>query len=92
MSSLPGGPAFTQLRIGDTGLPGVIVSVFQGGAGGLLAFRGGNFPSNDFVPLPGPLDCGQFQFAGSFFDVGDSVLFDIDEGAFGPWAVNVIKI
>jgi hypothetical protein len=91
MSSLPGGPTYTQLQIGQSGIRGRIVSVFQGGAGGILAARG-LFPSSDFVPNPTALDVGIFQFAGSFFDVGDSVLFDIHEAAFGPLAVNVTKI
>lgn len=90
MSSLPGGPAFTKLNVGDTGLPGLIVLVNQSGTAGLVAYRGGNFPSSDFIGgNPTPLDTGHFQFSAEGFSEGDAVTFDIAEDAFAPYATNV---
>ena len=91
MSSLPGGPAYTQIAIGQTGVPGIVYLVFPSGAEGLVAARG-NFPSADFVPLPGPLDTGHFQFSAEGFSEGDAVVFDIAGDAFAPFATNVQKV
>lgn len=92
MSSLPGGPAYTVLRVGDTSVPGIIAGVFQSGTAGILVARPGNFPSSDFVPNPSALDVGVFQFTGEGFSENDVVTFDILEGDAGPYAGNVQKV
>jgi hypothetical protein len=83
------------LKVGDVDVAGTIEVAFETVPGcGFLQARG-NFPSSDFVPLPGPLDVGQFQYSGAANENlcgGDSVVFDIAQGNFAAYATNVRKV
>jgi hypothetical protein len=83
---------YTQLNVGDTGVHGFIVEVFNPAAGylgGTIRVQG-NW--KEFYDA-GPLTTGIFQFFASDVptmpNVGDEVTFDIVEGPFSPYAVNV---
>jgi hypothetical protein len=102
MSSLPGGPAFTVLRVGDTGVEGVvhvcIPNQWVPGYWGRVVACGKFRP--DLPLVRSPLDCGWFIFNGPLFlEKGNRVTFDIGVDTAAriaarnePIAVNVQKI